>query len=59
MSKPVTIEDIYELFRASQAEADRRAAEADRTMEELKQQTAPADSIEHNNNPTRILCPLV
>jgi hypothetical protein len=37
MSKPVTIEDIYELFRASQAEADRRAAEADRTMEELKQ----------------------
>ena len=50
MSKPVTIEDIYELFRASQAEAERRAveadarsaeadarkAEADRTMEELK-----------------------
>jgi len=23
MSKPVTIEDIYELFRASQAETDR------------------------------------
>jgi len=37
MSKPVTIEDIYELFRASQSEADRRAAEADRTMKELKQ----------------------
>ncbi len=26
MSKPVTIEDIYELFRASQAEADRKFA---------------------------------
>jgi hypothetical protein len=36
MSKPVTIEDIYELFRVSQAEADRRFAEADRTMEEFK-----------------------
>jgi hypothetical protein len=30
MSKPITIEDIYELFRASQAEAERRAAEIDR-----------------------------
>ena len=28
MSKPVTIEDIYELFRASQAEADRKFAES-------------------------------
>jgi hypothetical protein len=47
MSKPVTIEDIYELFRASQAEADRKLAaskeederrkeEADRSMAELK-----------------------
>jgi len=47
MSKPVTIEDIYELFRASQAEADRKFAaskeederrkeEADRSMAELK-----------------------
>jgi hypothetical protein len=35
MSKPVTIEDIYELFRASQAEADRRAAEADRRSAEI------------------------
>ncbi|MEI6379838.1 MAG: DUF3782 domain-containing protein, partial [Cyanobacteriota bacterium ELA615] len=47
MSKPVTIEDIYELFRASQAEADarsteadRRAAEANHTMEELKRSIA-------------------
>ncbi len=30
MSKLITIEDIYELFRASQAEAERRAAEIDR-----------------------------
>jgi hypothetical protein len=43
MSTPVTIDDIYKLFRASQeeydrraAEADRRAAEADRSMAELK-----------------------
>lgn len=27
MADPVTLEDIYELFRASQAEADRRFAE--------------------------------
>jgi len=36
MSKPVTIEDIYELFRASQAEAERRAAEIDRLFAESK-----------------------
>ncbi len=43
MSTPVTIEDIYELFRISQqqadhraAEADRRAAEADRRLEKLE-----------------------
>ncbi|MDX2256236.1 MAG: DUF3782 domain-containing protein [Pseudanabaenaceae cyanobacterium bins.39] len=36
MSKPVTIEDIYELFRLSQQEADRRAAEADRRAAEAK-----------------------
>ena len=35
MSKPVTIEDIYELFRASQAEAERRAVEADRRAAEI------------------------
>ena len=36
MSKPVTIEDIYELFRASQAEAERRALEIDRLFAESK-----------------------
>jgi hypothetical protein len=35
MADPVTIADIYTLFQASQAEADRRAAEADRRMAEL------------------------
>ncbi|MEI6380593.1 MAG: DUF3782 domain-containing protein [Cyanobacteriota bacterium ELA615] len=33
MSKPVTIEDIYELFRASQAEADCSMAELEKTVE--------------------------
>jgi hypothetical protein len=43
MSPPVTIDDIYKLFQASQeeydrraAEADRRAAEADRSMARLE-----------------------
>ena len=36
MSNPVTVEDIYELFRISQQEADRRAAEADRRMQKLE-----------------------
>lgn len=43
MSDPVTIQDIYDLFHASQAELhasreefDRRAAEAERSMEELR-----------------------
>ena len=40
MADPVTIQDIYELFKASQAEADRRAAEADRSMEELRRLVA-------------------
>jgi hypothetical protein len=30
MTDPVTIADIYGLFEASRAEADRRSAEADR-----------------------------
>ncbi|BBC23251.1 hypothetical protein ABRG53_0994 [Pseudanabaena sp. ABRG5-3] len=38
MSTPVTIDDIYKLFQASQQEYDRRAAEADRSMAELKKQ---------------------
>lgn len=36
MADPVTIEDIYELFRRSQAEADRRAAEVDRRLKQLE-----------------------
>jgi len=36
MSTPVTIEDIYELFRISQQQADRRAAEADHRLEKLE-----------------------
>jgi hypothetical protein len=47
MSKPVTIEDIYELFRASQAEAERRAVEIDRlfavSKEEDERRKAEAD----------------
>ncbi|MBW4482438.1 MAG: hypothetical protein KME14_07840 [Tildeniella torsiva UHER 1998/13D] len=35
MADPVTIADIYALFQTSQAEADRRAAEADRRIAEL------------------------
>ena len=38
MSKPVTIEDIYELFRASQAEAERRAVEIDRLFAVSKEE---------------------
>lgn len=37
MAAPVTIEDIYELFRRSQAEADRRAAEVDWRLNRLEQ----------------------
>jgi len=37
MADPVTIEDIYELFRRSRAEADRRAAEVDRRLKQLEQ----------------------
>jgi hypothetical protein len=36
MADPVTLADIYALFQTSQAEADRRFAEADRQMQELK-----------------------
>jgi hypothetical protein len=48
MSKPVTIEDIYELFRASQAEADRKFAaskeEADRRAAEIDRLFAESKS---------------
>ena len=47
MSKPVTIEDIYELFRASQAEADRKFAaskeEDERRKAEDERRKAEAD----------------
>lgn len=49
MADPVTIQDIYDLFKASQAdlqasreEFDRRMAAADRSMEELRQTVANA-----------------
>jgi hypothetical protein len=35
MADPVTLADIYALFQTSQAEADRRAAEADHRLAEL------------------------
>ena len=38
MSNSVTIQDIYQLFQASQAEADRRAAELDRRFAELAEE---------------------
>ena len=37
MANPITLDDIYGLFRASQAEADRRAAEADQRLQQLEQ----------------------
>jgi len=43
MAEPITIQDIYDLFRASQAEADRRAAEADRRAAEADRRAAEAD----------------
>jgi hypothetical protein len=36
MAEPVTLDDIYALFQTSQAEADRRFAEADRRAAESK-----------------------
>lgn len=37
MANPITLDDIYGLFRVSQAEADRRAAEADLRLQHLEQ----------------------
>jgi hypothetical protein len=53
MSDPVTIDDIYQLFRVSteefdrriaeaKIEADRRAAEADRSLARLERTVEPA-----------------
>ncbi len=36
MADSVTLADIYALFQASQAEADRRFAESDRQLQDLK-----------------------
>jgi len=38
MNKPITIEDIYELFRASQAESERRSAQIDRQIAASKEE---------------------
>jgi hypothetical protein len=43
MADSVTLQDIYELFRVSQQEADRRAAEADRRAAEADRRAAEAD----------------
>ncbi len=40
MAKPITLADIYALFQASQAEADRRFAEADRRLQQLEKVAA-------------------
>ncbi|MGG6238460.1 hypothetical protein ACQ4N7_07440 [Nodosilinea sp. AN01ver1] len=50
MTKPVTTDDIYALFQASQAEADRRFAESERQMEELKQISANTSRIAANTS---------
>ena len=43
MADPVTIADIYALFEASRAEADRRSAEADRRAAEADRRLAESD----------------
>lgn len=45
MAQPITIDDIYALFQASQAEADRRFAKSERQMQELKQISANTSRI--------------
>ena len=50
MSKPVTIEDIYEIFRVSAEEFDRRLRESDRRAEAAK-----AESDRHRAEIERIL----
>lgn len=43
MAEPVTIQDIYDLFRVSQQESERRAAEADLRAVEADRRTAELD----------------
>ena len=50
MSTPVTIEDIYELFRISQQQADRRAAEADRRAAEADRRLEKLERTVENTN---------
>jgi RecB family endonuclease NucS len=50
VAEPVTIDDIYALFQASQAEADRRFAESERQMQELKQISANTSRIAANTS---------
>ena len=50
MSNPVTVEDIYELFRISQQEADRRAAEADRRAAEADRRMEKLERTVENTN---------
>jgi Holliday junction resolvase-like predicted endonuclease len=50
MADPVTIQDIYDLFRASQAEADRRAAEADRRAAEADRRLERLERIAANTS---------
>jgi len=40
MSEPVTLQDIYDLFRTAQQESERRAAESERRTAELDRQLA-------------------
>jgi hypothetical protein len=50
MADPITIEDIYELFRVSQADADRRAVEADRRAAEADRRLARLEQIAANTS---------
>jgi Holliday junction resolvase-like predicted endonuclease len=50
MADPVTIADIYALFEASRAEADRRSAEADRRSAEADRRLERLESIAANTS---------
>jgi hypothetical protein len=50
MSDLVTIQDIYDLFRTSQAEADRRAVEADRRAAEADRRLERLERIAPNTS---------
>lgn len=50
MADPVTVEDIYELFRVSQAEADRRAAQADHRAAEADRRLQRLEHVAANTS---------